>query len=86
MPDANTAPAMRKLTSQETAAVLVGLRLYQARHGSFSLELDEIASNGGEFEPLDVDEVQELCEILNCGDVLVTDEDDDEDDEEDEDD
>ena len=54
-------------TDRETAAILAGLRLYQENHRRFSDDLFEIASCCGDFEPLNVDEVDVLCERINCG-------------------
>ena len=69
-----------KLTNQELATVLAALRFWQ-RHGpkhenSFFDRidqteqdfLDEIRTDGGAFEDLSIEEIDDLCERLNCGD------------------
>ncbi|HEX5426550.1 MAG TPA: hypothetical protein VFW94_23585 [Candidatus Acidoferrales bacterium] len=55
-----------KLSSVELAAVLTGLRMYQ-KHG-IDAEMLDIATNAGEFQPLDNVDIDDLCERLNCGD------------------
>ena len=51
------------MTKQETAAVLAGLRALQGAYNR--AELDDILTNGGDFEPLTADAIDELCERLN---------------------
>ena len=71
---------MRKLDDRELGTVLAALRHYQRHLETHNCnaprELEDIASNGGEFEPLDVTEIDGLCEQLNCGgeDLNVPDE------------
>jgi hypothetical protein len=68
------------LDDRETASVLAGLRLLQgAAHVVTSdgprppgfPETLEIATNGGEFEPLDAEETGELCERINSATARV---------------
>lgn len=54
-----------RLTSPELAAILTGLRLLQK--SELDIYLMDIATNGGEFQPLDNSQIDELCERLNCG-------------------
>ncbi len=58
---------------RETAAILAGLRLYQAvGEGRKSVtqsiaDIEDIASNGDEFRSLESPEIDELCERINLG-------------------
>ena len=54
-----------KLTEQELATVLAALRLWQ-RYPNTSGLMD-IATNGGEFNPLNNNEIDALCQRLNNG-------------------
>lgn len=61
------------MTMREQHTVLAALRLYQEEAGSFysgTLEnrpwLAEIASNGGTVEPLSSEEIDDLCQRINC--------------------
>lgn len=58
---------------RRVSVVLAGLRLVQAldelRHVPCGIE-DDILTDGGTLEPLDADEIDELCERLNCFDWL----------------
>ena len=58
----------RQLDERELAAVLAGLRQYQS-NGRIDgiLECEEIATGGGAFESLSREEIDVLCERLNCG-------------------
>lgn len=49
---------------EETAAILAGLRLLQ-RLGSYTSEIEEILTDGGELEPLSVNEIDDLCMMVN---------------------
>ena len=52
------------LTNHELATVLAALRLWQrSRH---PLDLEEIATDEGALDPLDTDEIDSLCERINC--------------------
>jgi hypothetical protein len=63
-----------KLNDRELGAVLAGLRLLQGlredrvQTGSAELDvsIDDIETSSGEFEPLTVDEIDGLCERMNC--------------------
>ena len=54
------------MNQRELNTVLAALRLWQSgvHH---PLELEVIATNDGESEPLDGEEIDALCERLNCG-------------------
>lgn len=54
--------------NRQQAAILASLRHTQdvLRNGQpLKAELHDIATNAGEFEPLSVDEIDELCELIN---------------------
>ena len=55
------------ITSRELATILAALRYWQASNRNAATQAPEhdIASNGGEFEPLGNDEIDALCEQLN---------------------
>jgi hypothetical protein len=59
---------MYPLNDREHATVLAALRLYQAEgmptHGE---PASDIATNGGNVKPLDANDIDALCERLNCG-------------------
>lgn len=55
------------LTGRELAAVLAGLRVYQAGGLVPWYDVYQIATRGGMDEPLTPEEVGDLCERLNCG-------------------
>jgi hypothetical protein len=58
------------LNDREIAAVLTGLRLYQGTDimgRSDGPALLDIATNGDAFDALDLDDVDALCERINCG-------------------
>ncbi|NEV75490.1 hypothetical protein DYI24_00140 [Rhodopseudomonas sp. BR0C11] len=59
---AEQAERVTGLDDQETAIILAGLRMIQ-RMGVQNEE-DDIASGGGEFDPLGDDEIEALCERL----------------------
>lgn len=52
------------LSERELATVLAGLRTLQ-RFGT-SNDILEIATNGGELVPLNLGEIDDLCERINC--------------------
>lgn len=57
-------------SNRELATVLAALRFWQnggMRGASCDDGIDDIATNGGALEPLNVDEIDALCERLNCG-------------------
>lgn len=60
-----------QLTQQELSTVLAALRYYE--HASPSIRdreilswMDDLASSGGEVEPLELGEIDNLCVKLNC--------------------
>lgn len=55
--------------SRETATILAALRFYQQGLDPSAERRDvvDIASDGGELEPLSAEEIDELCERLNLG-------------------
>lgn len=67
----------RQLEPRETAAVLAGLRLLQAwredkvrtSEPEIDVAIDDIESSSGQFEPMSSDEIDDLCEAINIGDV-----------------
>lgn len=54
------------LNERELGAVLAGLRTWQAMSDGAPPEIDDIADGGGAFDPLDADEIDELCERINA--------------------
>jgi hypothetical protein len=56
------------VTPREFATILAALRYWQANDRSTASEAAEydIASDAGQFEPLDNDEIDALCEQLNA--------------------
>lgn len=58
------------LSRRELATVLAALRLFQATP-TIPPQIDELASDCQTFEPLTADEIDELCERLNCGEPDV---------------
>lgn len=56
------------LDDRQTATVLAALRYWQ-REGlnSSGHEIEKIATNDGEFEAMDAEEIDRLCEEINCG-------------------
>lgn len=69
------APAARMLDAEELATVLCALRCYQQVNGECGGDvpddLEDIRSDGGKLEPLDMDEVDALCERLNLGGIAT---------------
>lgn len=57
------------LTNQERNTILAALRLYQRHlnleYGSVPEAITEIATDGGEHDPLLIEDIDELCEALN---------------------
>ncbi len=56
------------MDDRQTATVLAALRYWQ-REGlnSSGHEIDAIATNDGEFAAMDAEEIDTLCEEINCG-------------------
>jgi hypothetical protein len=53
-----------KLNSRELATILAALRYWQ--RAPMLGALADIATNDGEYEALSPDEIDELCEKINC--------------------
>ena len=66
---------MRTVTERETAAILAGLRLLQrALDSNPSVQWDgeqDILTNGGSHAGLEIEEINDLCEQVNCGTVVI---------------
>lgn len=54
---------------RELATLLAALRHYQATGGLTAPGIEDVATGGGEFAPLDQKEIDALCERLNFDDV-----------------
>jgi hypothetical protein len=64
-----------KLTFRELSTVLAALRLYQGSmddSAQVTSVLRDIASDDGRIEPLTPDEIDRLCEEMNCCPCLNT--------------
>lgn len=55
------------MNERELAAVLAALRYWQRTSWAEAHPEDDIATGGGRLRPLDVGEIDELCERLNAG-------------------
>jgi len=58
----------RPLSASETATVLAALRLWQETANA----LDEFPEHFADAKPLDAEEIDALCEAINCGDLAVS--------------
>jgi len=58
---------MSIFTDRETAAILSALRFRQQHYGYYDDDLLDIATNGGEFDPMLPGEIDTLCEQINFG-------------------
>lgn len=60
-----------RLTDRETSTVLAALRYWQLRQTGKApvSDFDDLASNGGALVPLDPQEVDQLCEKINFGEL-----------------
>ena len=58
------------ITPRELGTILGALRVLQQRGCIVPKEIEPIVTNDGEFVGLDENEVDELCEKLNCGRFL----------------
>lgn len=56
-----------ELDDRELGTVLAALRLWQQTTGCHGRDVMEIATDGGTFEELGVDEIDDLCERINTG-------------------
>lgn len=52
---------------RETATVLAALRFYQANFYDTEQMKEEMCFHFTDDEPLDHDQIDELCERINCG-------------------
>lgn len=55
-----------KLCQRKIATILAALRYFQSSRDYMSLDLPHFIDN----EPLSNEEIDELCELINCGEVL----------------
>ena len=58
-----------KLNAPELNAILAGLRLLQSRR-ALPVDVADIASNGGECDPLSDDGIDDLCQRINCAESI----------------
>lgn len=58
-----------KLNAPELNAILAGLRLLQSC-SAMPVDVADIASNGGQCDPLSDDGIDDLCQRLNCADSI----------------
>lgn len=57
------------LSNQDIGTILAALRFYQLKGGYQALQrndLEDIATDDGEFDALGSDEIDRLCERINC--------------------
>jgi hypothetical protein len=59
----------QQLAARELATVLTALRHWQKVLPENAGAYEDIATDGGRFEPLSVDEIDELCMRLNLGEI-----------------
>jgi hypothetical protein len=60
-----------EVTERQFHTILAGLRCWQRYLAEHPIYVDDdIASNCGEVQPLTQDEIDDLCERLNCGGAL----------------
>lgn len=59
---------MKNLTLRQLSTILAALRYWQAEieDGDIPGSQYDIATNCDDFEPLTADEIDDLCEELNC--------------------
>ncbi len=57
---------LRDLDSRELGTVLAALRLYQQRLDRLPDNIKMIASDDHQFKPLTDEQIDKLCEVLNC--------------------
>ncbi len=58
-----------EVSDRELHTVLAALRQWQwiGAEYQYRIALEDIATNGGKVEPLTLDEIDALCERINCG-------------------
>jgi hypothetical protein len=54
------------VSDAEHATILAALRFYQRSYRVSEMDIDDIATNGGEFSALDASAIDELAERINC--------------------
>ena len=54
------------LTGKETDTIIAALRLYQSATPRALAQVHDIATNCGEHDDMTADEIDSLCEALNC--------------------
>jgi hypothetical protein len=65
------------LDKRESDAILAGLRMLQAwrdgnvttRKADMDVSIDDIETRGGEHDPMTSEELDELCEKVNCSEL-----------------
>ncbi len=68
----------KKTDDRENAAILAGLRLLQAMRenrlgttAQIDRDIDDVESDGGSLEVLSVEEIDDLCERINSGEITA---------------
>lgn len=72
-------PDDKNTRNRQLGAILAGLRLLQAWHldevttkdAQMDVSIDDIETSSGEFDPMSADEIDALCERLNCEGITV---------------
>lgn len=59
------------INDRQTAAILAGLRLLQINMPSLTSGIENILTSDGLVTPLTAEEIDELCETINCSFVKV---------------
>jgi len=56
------------ITTRQTATILAALRNYQEdmQSGVLSVPIELLATDGGDLQALTLEDIDELCEFLNC--------------------
>ncbi len=55
------------LTKRQTATVLAALRFFQANFNNLDEMREEMSFHFQDNEPLDYEEIDDLCKLINCG-------------------
>lgn len=58
---------LTNLTKRETATLLAALRFFQANFNDTDQMKEEMSFHFQDNEPLDHEEIDSLCEQINCG-------------------